>query len=216
MNKLLFICVFFLSSLSFSQENNTFINYKWDLFRAIQGSIQISREQAINNRYSVNIGLIGTYASTRGLAKPYLKMQNFEYTEKSTNTIFNLSEVQALGGGFNLQLRRYLGKNPTVGSGFYLTPEVFYRFLNLESEALNPKTKMNQTINRKLKLGYLGYSIGYQKIYKEMLSIDSYVGGGFFLSKYDDQDGLTRFRNVYQIDYTGFYLNMGVLIGIVK
>lgn len=216
MNKLLFICVFFLSSLSFSQENNTFINYKWDLFRAIQGSIQISREQAINNRYSVNIGLIGTYASTRGLAKPYLKMQNFEYTEKSTNTIFNLSEVQALGGGFNLQLRRYLGKNPTVGSGFYLTPEVFYRFLNLESEALNPKTKMNQTINRKLKLGYLGYSVGYQKIYKEMLSIDSYVGGGFFMSKYEDQDGLTRFRNVYQIDYTGFYLNMGVLIGIVK
>ena len=216
MNKLLFICVFFLSSLSFSQENNTFINYKWDLFRAIQGSIQISREQAINNRYSVNIGLIGTYASTRGLAKPYLKMQNFEFTEKSTNTIFNLSEVQALGGGINLQLRRYLGKNPTVGSGFYLTPEVFYRFLNLESEALNPKTKMNQTINRKLKLGYLGYSVGYQKIYKEMLSIDSYVGGGFFMSKYEDQDGLTRFRNVYQIDYTGFYLNMGVLIGIVK
>ena len=216
MNKLLFICVFFLSSLSFSQENNTFINYKWDLFRAIQGSIQISREQAINNRYSVNIGLIGTYASTRGLAKPYLKMQNFEYTEKSTNTIFNLSEVQALGGGFNLQLRRYLGKNPTVGSGFYLTPEVFYRFLNLESESLNPKTKMNQTINRKLKLGYLGYSVGYQKIYKEMLSIDSYLGGGFFMSKYEDQDGLTRFRNVYQIDYTGFYLNMGVLIGIVK
>lgn len=216
MNKLLFICVFFLSSLSFSQENNTFINYKWDLFRAIQGSIQISREQAINNRYSFNIGLIGTYASTRGLAKPYLKMQNFEYTEKSTNTIFNLSEVQALGGGFNLQLRRYLGKNPTVGSGFYLTPEVFYRFLNLESEALNPKTKMNQTINRKLKLGYLGYSVGYQKIYKEMLSVDSYVGGGFFMSKYEDQDGLTRFRNVYQIDYTGFYLNMGVLIGIVK
>lgn len=216
MNKLLFICVFFLSSLSFSQENNTFINYKWDLFRAIQGSIQISREQAINNRYSFNIGLIGTYASTRGLAKPYLKMQNFEYTEKSTNTIFNLSEVQALGGGFNLQLRRYLGKNPTVGSGFYLTPEVFYRFLNLESESLNPKTKMNQTINRKLKLGYLGYSVGYQKIYKEMLSIDSYLGGGFFMSKYEDQDGLTRFRNVYQIDYTGFYLNMGVLIGIVK
>jgi hypothetical protein len=160
--------------------------------------------------------LIGTYASTRGLAKPYLKMQNFEYTEKSTNTIFNLSEVQALGGGFNLQLRRYLGKNPTVGSGFYLTPEVFYRFLNLESESLNPKTKMNQTINRKLKLGYLGYSVGYQKIYKEMLSIDSYLGGGFFMSKYEDQDGLTRFRNVYQIDYTGFYLNMGVLIGIVK
>ena len=216
MNKLLFICLFFLSSFSFTQENGTFINYKWDLFRAIQGSIQISREQAINNRYSFNIGLIGTYASTRGLAKPYLKMQNFEYTEKSTNTIFNLSEVQALGGGFNLQIRRYLGKNPTVGSGFYLTPEVFYRFLNLESEALNPKTKMNQTINRKLKLGYLGYSVGYQSIYKEMLSIDSYVGGGFFMSKYEDQDGLTRFRNVYQIDYTGFYLNMGVLIGIVK
>ena len=143
-------------------------------------------------------------------------MQNFEYTEKSTNTIYTLSDVQVIGGGINLQLRRYLGKKPTVGSGFYLTPEVFYRFLNLESEVLIPKTTINKTVNRTLKLGYLGYSIGYQKIYREMLSIDSYVGGGFFMSKYEDQDGFTRFRNVYQIDYTGFYLNMGVLIGIVK
>lgn len=216
MKRLFFLIFLFVFSIANAQENKTFVNYKWDLFRAVQGSIQISREQSINNRNTYSIGLMGTYASTRGLAKPYLKMQNFEYTEKSTNTIFNLSDVQAIGGGLNLQFRRYLGKNPMVGSGFYLTPEIFYRFLNLESEAFNPKTLENQIINRKLKLGYLGYSIGYQKIYKEMLSIDSYVGGGFFLSKYDDQDGLTRFRNVYQIDYTGFYLNMGVLIGIVK
>jgi len=216
MNKLIFIGLIFIAGLSFTQEENSFTYYKWDLFRAAQGSIQISREQALNNRYSFSFGLIGTYASTRGLAKPYLKMQNFEYTEKSTNTIYTLSDVQAIGGGINLQLRRYLGKKPTVGSGFYLTPEVFYRFLNLESEVLIPKTTINQIVNRNLKLGYLGYSIGYQKIYREMLSIDSYVGGGFFMSKYADQDGFTRFRNVYQIDYTGFYLNMGVLIGIVK
>lgn len=216
MNKLLFICLFFLSSFSFTQENGTFINYKWDLFRAIQGSIQISREQAINNRYSVNIGLIGTYASTRGLAKPYLKIQNFQYTEISSNTIFNLSDIQAIGGGVNFQIRRYLGKNPNVGSGFYLTPEIFYRVLNLESEAFNSKKLINQTINRTLNLGYIGYSLGYQKIYKEMLSVDSYLGGGFFFSKYNDENEFTRFRYVYQIDYTGFYLNMGVLIGIVK
>lgn len=216
MNKIVFISLIFISSLAFAQENNSFVNYKWDLFRAVQGSIQISRETALNKRYSFSFGLIGTYASTRGLAKPYLKMQNFEYTEKSTNTIYTLSDVQAIGGGINLQLRRYLGKKPTVGSGFYLTPEVFYRFLNLESEILIPKTTINKTVNRTLKLGYLGYSVGYQKIFREVLSIDSYVGGGFFFSKYEDQVGFTRFRNVYQIDYTGFYLNMGVLIGIVK
>lgn len=216
MNRFLILLLITITNISFSQQSTRFVNYKWDLFRAIQGSLQISREQAINDRLSLNIGLIGTYASTRGLAKPYLKMQNFEYTEKSTNTIFTLSEVQAIGGGVNLQLRKYLGKTPKVGSGFYITPEVFYRTLYLESEAYNNKTLSNQTINRVLKLGYAGYSVGYQKIYREMLSIDSYLGGGFFLSKYNDESNLTRFRNVYQLDYTGFYLNIGVLIGIVR
>lgn len=216
MKKILIILIITITNISFSQKNNRFVNYKWDLFRAIQGSLQISREQSINDHLSFNVGLIGTYASTRGLAKPYLKMQNFEYTEKSTNTIFTLSDVQVIGGGINLQLRKYLGKKPKVGSGFYITPEVFYRTLRLESEAINNKTLSNQTINRVLKLGYAGYSLGYQKIYREMLSIDSYLGGGFFFSKYNDENNLTRFRNVYQLDYTGFYLNIGVLIGIVR
>lgn len=214
--KVLFPICLIISVFSFSQDSTRFINYKWDLFRAVQGTIQISREQSISDKYSLNIGLLGTYATTRGLAKPYLDAQKFEYTEPTTNVVYSLSDVQAIGGGLNFQLRRYLGKNPSVGTGFYLTPEVFYRILNLESEVFNTNTSSNQTVKRTLNLGYIGYSLGYQKIYREMLSIDGYLGGGFFLSQYNDSNKLTEYRNSYQIDYTGFYLNMGVLIGIVR
>ncbi len=211
---LIFFLLFSISALT--QVKSRFVNYKWDLFRAVQGTIQLSREQSIGESYTFIFGLMGTYASTRGLAKPYLKAQNFEYKDPSSNVIYSLENVQALGSGVNIQFRKYLGKRPVVGSGFYLTPEVFYRFLNLESEVYNPLKSSTETIRRALNLGYVGYSLGYQKIYREMLSIDSYIGGGFFFSKYDDQSKLTIFRNSYQIDYTGLYLNMGILIGIVR
>jgi hypothetical protein len=215
-NKIILISLFCLGLNVFSQENSRFVNYKWDLFRAVQGTIQITREQAINHKYALNIGLMGTYASTRGLAKPYLESQKFEYYEKATNETYNLSNVQSVGGGINLQFRRYLGKNPIVGHGFYITPELFYRILNLESIVYSSTILTNKTITRTLNLGYLGYSVGYQKIYRDMLTLDGYIGGGFFVSKYNDMNVLTRYRNAYQIDYTGFYLNMGVLIGIVR
>ena len=215
-NKIILIFFLLFSISALTQEKSRFVNYKWDLFRAAQGTIQLSREQSIGESYTFIFGLMGTYASTRGLAKPYLKAQNFEYKDPSSSVIYSLENVQALGSGVNIQFRKYLGKRPVVGSGFYLTPEVFYRFLNLESEVYNPVKSSTETIRRALNLGYVGYSLGYQKIYREMLSIDSYVGGGFFFSKYDDQSKLTKFRNSYQIDYTGFYLNMGILIGIVR
>jgi hypothetical protein len=216
MNKFFLTVLIVLPTFLIAQENPRFVNYKWDLFRAVQGTIQLSREQSIGDKYTFNIGLMGTYASTRGLAKPYLKAQNFEYKDPSSSILYNLENVQALGSGLNIQFRKYLGKKPKAGYGFYLTPEVFYRFLNLESEIYNSVKAKNETVRKTLNLGYIGYSVGYQKIYREMLSIDSYLGGGFFLSKYDDQSELTKFRNSYQLDYTGFYLNMGILIGIVK
>ena len=215
-NKISIIFFILFSLCAKSQEKTRFVNYKWDLFRAVQGTIQLSREQSIGEKHTLNIGLMGTYASTRGLAKPYLKAQNFEYKDPSSTVIYGLENVQVLGSGVNIQLRKYLGKSPVVGSGFYLTPEVFYRFLNLESEVYNSVKSSSETIRRALNLGYIGYSLGYQKILREMLSIDSYIGGGFFLSKYDDQSKLTKYRNSYQVDYTGFYLNMGILIGIVR
>jgi len=110
MNKFFLTVLIVLPTFLISQENPRFVNYKWDLFRAVQGTIQLSREQSIGDKYTFNIGLMGTYASTRGLAKPYLKAQNFEYKDPSSSILYNLENVQALGSGLNIQFRKYLGK----------------------------------------------------------------------------------------------------------
>ncbi len=188
-------------------------NIKLDLFRAVQGTIQLTHEHLISPSYSLSIGLMGTYASTRGLAKPYLSVQEFSYKDVNANKIYTLDEVEALGYGINIQFRKYLAKFPSKQlKGFYLGPELFYRRLNLTSLVENEAKE----INRKLNLGYVGYVLGYQKIIRDIICLDTYIGGGFFLSQYSDEQHLTHYRNNYQIDFTGMYFNMGVLVGIVR
>lgn len=210
---LLFIIV---SSISILFAQDTILqgnkNFKLDLFRAVQGTIQLTHEHRISNRFSVNIGIMGTYASTRGLAKPYLKAQDFSFKDATTNKVYALENVEALGYGINFQLRKYLSKFPNNSLvGFYFAPEIFYRRLNLSS-----LVETNLEIKRNLNLGYIGYAFGYQKNFRDIVCIDTYIGGGFFLSQYTDEPKLTRFRNNYQVDFTGMYLNMGVLIGVVR
>lgn len=213
-NFLLFFLL--LSNLSlFSQDSSLQSGkkiFKLDLFRAVQGTIQLTHEHRISSRYSVNLGLMGTYASTRGLAKPYLSAQEFTYKDQISNKVYSLDNVEALGYGVNFQIRKYLSKRPSKRlDGFYLASEIFYRRLNLTS-----LVEKDLEVNRTLNLGYVGYAFGYQRILRDIVSLDTYVGGGFFFSQYTDEKNLTRYRNNYQVDFTGMYFNMGVLVGIVR
>ncbi len=197
-------------------KNKSQVYYKLDLFRAVQGTIQLTREQLITKRISYAVSLMGTYASTRGLAKPYLKSQEFTYKDNATNVTYQLSNVQAIGYGVNLQVRKYLEKNTSKGRGYYIAPEVFYRKLFLESLVVDVTSLQDKTLKRNLNLGYVGYSVGYQRVWRDVISFDTYLGGGLFLSKYDDETHLTKYRNAYQVDFTGFYMNMGILIGVLR
>jgi hypothetical protein len=206
--------LFSLSPVFFAQDTLSHGKkvFKLDLFRAVQGTIQLTQEHRITASTSLNIGLMGTYASTRGLAKPYLSAQEFTYTDPVSNKVYSLNNVEALGYGINFQFRKYLGKHPnTQLKGYYLAPEIFYRRLHLTS-----LVEVDKEVYRTLNLGYVGYAFGYQHIIREIVSVDTYVGGGFFLSQYTDEKHLTRYRNNYQVDFTGMYFNMGVLVGIVR
>lgn len=189
--------------------------YKLDLFRTVQGTIQLSREASLKNEWTYQIGLMGTYASTRGLARPYLRAQEFSYTD-ANNILYYLNNVEATGYGANIQFRKYLGKMPEKYKGYYASPELFFRQLFLSSLVYDFNLNKEIEIKRNLYLGYAGYMIGYQKIIREVIALDIYLGGGFFYSQYADESSHTRFRKSYQVDYTGFYLNSGILIGIVN
>jgi hypothetical protein len=218
-NRLFFLFLITFFSFAYqAQELNDSLNknrvvYTFDLFRAFQGSMQVNREVYITPNRTFVIGLIGTYASTKGIAKPYLNAQSFEYTNYDLNKTYNLEDVQALGLGINLKSKKYLNSN---FEGFYVTPELFYRHLSLQSLVFDASLVKEIEVKRELDLAYFGYALGYQKIWKKVVAIDSYLGGGFFYSKYSDEKNVVKYRNPYQIDYTGFYFNAGILIGIAK
>jgi hypothetical protein len=190
--------------------------YKLDIFRAGQGTIQIAREGRLNDRNTWQLALMGTYASTRGLAKPYLRAQEFSYYDTETQSTYNLYDVEARGAGINFQLKRYLGNEPELFKGFYSGPEIFVRFLNLHSPVFVPGSGEQKEIVRDLYLGFAGYMFGYQHIIREVISLDIYLGGGLFYSQYGDQSSPTRYRNNFQVDYTGIFFNTGIYIGVVK
>ncbi|MFZ9296108.1 MAG: hypothetical protein ACO259_07880 [Bacteroidia bacterium] len=110
--------------------------------------------------------------------------------------------------------------------GAYAGPELFFRFCKVSAYGsyfdLSSNTQIQyidsygkpQIINRNLFLGFMGYSVGYQKaLINDNLLLDLYVSGGFFFSKYDDEDGLTQRRRSPMVDYTGPYLNVGIGLG---
>jgi Protein of unknown function (DUF3575) len=200
--------MFFYSSWMIAQTSV----YRMDFFRAVQGTIQLAKELKISRCSSLSLAGMGTFASTRGLAKPYLKAQEFNYIEPTSNLKYNLNDVEVKGFGINLQFRRY---HDSTFSGWYIAPELFYRKLFLSSE-VSTSTQNNIDVTRQLHLAYIGYSLGYQKIFRDAIVIDAALGGGFFYSHYQNEKSFTKYRNNYQIDFTGFYLNASFSVGLSK
>jgi hypothetical protein len=188
--------------------------YKLDISRALQGTLQLSRESALRNSWTFQGAVMGTYAASTGLAKIYLQSQSFSYKDISTLKTYSLSDITLLGYGLNFQLKKYLGKAPKPPFGFYLGPEFFLRQLFLQSTIENSISKQPQDISKNLMLGYLGYIVGYQRLVQNIVCIDTYVGGGFFYSRYVNENTTTHYLANYQLDYTGFYFNAGLLIGL--
>ena len=226
--RMLFFCQFFFafsllfplsmvaaSNVKDSVQSNAYSKlYKLDTFRAMQGTIQISQETKIKKNLTVNLSLMGTYASTRGLARPYLSAQSFVYQDHTGNLSYSLNDLQMIGYGINFQLRKYLGKKSNQFKGFYSASEIFFRQLFLESSIIDRITLQPKDIKQQLYLGYIGHVVGYQKIIRDVVCLDFYLGGGFFYSQYAGENKPVHYHSNYQIDFTGFFFNSGVMIGI--
>ncbi|OFY70913.1 MAG: hypothetical protein A3G23_12395 [Bacteroidetes bacterium RIFCSPLOWO2_12_FULL_37_12] len=187
--------------------------YTVDFFRLVQGTFELSREKPFTKNRSLHIALLGTYASTKGLAKPYLEAQDFSYTKSYTGIDQRSKELR--GGGVNIQVRNYLGKNPTLFEGFFLSSEFIARYLFINSLVYDYELESERELNSEMIQGYLGYNVGWQKIFRHVVSLDFHVGGGFWYSKYSNEKKPTKYQQSYQLDYTGFFFNSGILVGII-
>jgi len=203
-------------------------HYTLDVMRVVQGTFQFGREFYFAQNKSLKTSILFTWATSKGLAKPYLSAQKFTYEKR--DTLWNLNETELLGGGLNFQWREYFTRGNIDKMqkrlGAYAGPELFFRFCKVSAYGSYFDSSTNtqiqyidsygipQIINRNLFLGFIGYSVGYQKaLINDNLLLDLYVSGGFFFSKYDDDNGLTQGRRSPMVDYTGPYLNVGIGLG---
>ncbi len=71
-------------------------------------------------------------------------------------------------------------------------------------------------VKQRLNILSTGVIIGVRLPFKKVLFVDFYLGGHIKFSKYDKEAGLTKYKDWYNIDFSGVFPTAGIGIGILK
>lgn len=198
-----------------------------DPVRLLEGTFCLSYERVLNSRFSVNVSGMATYSTTQGLSNYYFSNQSFSYFDAASNLYQPyVGEVMA-GGGFNLQFRNYLLANHNERQkaplGLYAAPQVTYRNMKItgytqEWTEVEPGEweMVDKQIVQHLNIFAGGVIIGMKLPLFKVLSVDLFAGGNIRLSKYKDEEGFTRYKDWFNIDFSGVSPVAGITIGILK
>lgn len=200
-----------------------------DPVRLLEGTFCLSYERIINSRFSVNVSGMATYSTTQGLSNYYFSNQSFSYFNASTDSYETYSGEVMSGGGFNIQFRNYLLANHPGRKisplGLYAAPQFLYRnmkitgyYQEMEESETDPGhyALANKEIQQHLNIFAGGAVIGLKIPLFKVLAIDIYAGGNIRLSKYTNEKSFTRYKDWFNIDFSGVSPVAGIAIGILK
>lgn len=198
-----------------------------DPVRLLEGTFYLSYERVLNPRFSLNVGAMATYSTKQGLSNYYFSNQSFAYLDASTNQYhFYEGEVMS-GGGINIQFRNYLLANHTnrqkAPLGIYAAPQVMYRKMTItgnyrEMEETDPGVfeMVDKKVIQHLNILAGGAILGMKIPLFKVLTVDLFAGGNIKLSKYKNEDGFTKYKDWFNIDFSGVSPVAGIAIGILK
>lgn len=198
-----------------------------DPVRLLEGTFCLSYERIINSRFSVNVSGMGTYSTTQGLSNYYFSNQSFAYFD-AANNIYQPYEGEVMsGGGVNIQFRNYLLANHSdrhkAPLGLYAAPQVMVRKMKLTgnySEWTEVETDTWEMVDKQiiqhLNIFAGGVIIGMKVPLFKVLTVDLFAGGNIRLSKYKDEDGFTKYKDWFNVDFSGVSPVAGIAIGILK
>lgn len=198
-----------------------------DPVRLLEGTFYLSYERVLNPRFSLNVGAMATYSTKQGLSNYYFSNQSFAYLDALTNQYhFYEGEVMS-GGGINIQFRNYLLANHTnkqkAPLGLYAAPQVMYRKMTItgnyrEMEETDPGVfeMVDKKVIQHLNILAGGAILGMKIPLFKVLTVDLFAGGNIKLSKYKNEDGFTKYKDWFNIDFSGVSPVAGIAIGILK
>jgi hypothetical protein len=198
-----------------------------DPVRLLEGTFFLSYERKFKPALSANVGLMATYSTKQGISNMYFSNQSFALFDASTNSYRSYQGEVMSGWGVNLQLRNYLlAKHPgrkKAPYGLYAAPQYMLRKLTItgnykEMEEVEPgKWEMVETkVVQHLNINAGGVLLGVKVPFFKVLALDIFAGGNIKLSKYKGEDGFTRYKDWFNVDFSGVSPVAGISIGILK
>ena len=192
--------------------------------RVFEGTLEISCELKFNDRNTIEISGMATYANSQGISNFYLKNQSLEYYNAGLSSYDPYESDNFSGFGATLQWKNYLlpSVNPkyTVFRGLYAAPLAMYRriWITGMDRQYFPEEDIwkDVEIMQKLNIRAGGVIIGWQFPIAKVLSLDIFAGGVIRLSHYDTESGFTKYKKLHHIDYSGVLPRAGIKIGILK
>jgi hypothetical protein len=193
-----------------------------DPIRLFEGTFCLSYERLITDKFSVGISGLATYATEDGLTNYFFANQKLAYFDELSDSYIDYQGESIAGGGFILQCRDYLladyqsRKRPPVG--LYAAPQLLYRRLLITGEQMEfvEDEWVKKVVKQRLNIGTAGVVIGVRLPFKKVLFADFFLGGHIRFSKYDGEAGLTKYKDWFNIDFSGVFPTAGIGIGILK
>jgi hypothetical protein len=198
-----------------------------DPVRLMEGTFCLSYERTINSRFSVNVSGMATYSTKQGLSNYYFSNQSFVYYDASINSYQSYEGEVMSGGGINIQFRNYLLANhpnkQKAPLGLYAAPQVMFRKMKItgnysewEEIETDEWGMVDKQIIQHLNILAGGVILGMKVPLFKVLTIDLFAGGNIRLSKYRNEDGFTKYKDWFNIDFSGVSPVAGIAIGILK
>jgi hypothetical protein len=198
-----------------------------DPVRLLEGTFCLSYERVLDPRFSLNISGMATYSTKQGLSNYYFKNQSFAYLDAVTNVYHTYQGEVISGGGINVQLRNYLLANhpnrQKAPLGLYAAPQLMFRKISItgnyrDLEETDPGVfeMVDKKITQHLNVFAGGVILGLKVPLFNVLTVDLFAGGNIRLSKYKDEEGFTKYKDWFNIDFSGVSPVAGIAIGILK
>jgi len=193
-----------------------------DPIRLFEGTFCMSYERLLTDKFSVGITGLATYATKEGMTNYFVANQELAYWDSKTESYIDYEGESIAGGGVILQCRDYLlanfqsKKRPPLG--LYAAPQLLYRRLLITGEQMEMVDDqwVEKIIKQRLNILSVGALIGVRVPLKKVMFFDFFLGGNIKFSKYDGEAGLTKYKEWYNIDFSGVFPTAGIGIGILK
>jgi hypothetical protein len=198
-----------------------------DPVRLMEGTFYLSYERTITPSLSFNVGGMATYSTNQGISNYYFSNQRFAAFDAATNEYHTYHGEVMSGGGLNVQFRNYLMANhpgrKKAPFGLYAAPQLMYRKIQIKGNKeeyvkLDTGESEWQTVEIKQHLNIYagGVILGFKLPLLNALAIDIFAGGNIKLSGYANEEGFTKYKDWFNIDFSGVSPVAGIAIGILK